>query len=79
MLDFDRSHLCVVNAVSGDLVVVANRLGSGPDHFYSVYDSYLVVRQPDSMLAADTSLEIVDVVVAALDLALDVPDIGFDD
>lgn len=78
-LDFDRSHLYVVNAVSDDSMVVANRLAFGLGHFYSVYDSYSVVRLPDSMLAADTSLEIVDVVVAALDSALDVPDIDFDD
>lgn len=60
-------------------MVLANRPASELVHFYSVYDSYSVVRQPDSMLAADTSPEIVDVAVAALDSALDVQDIDFDD
>lgn len=78
-LDFGRSHLYVVNAVLDGSMVAANRLASGQDHFYSVYDSCSVVRQPDSTLAADKSLEIVDAVVAALDSALDVPDIDFDD
>lgn len=77
-LDFGRSHLYVVNAVSDDSMVLASR-ASGPGHFYSVCDSYSVVRQPDSTLAADTSPEIVDAVVAALDSALDDPDIDFDD
>lgn len=78
-LDFDRSHLYVVNAVSVDSMVLASHPTSGMDHFYSEYDSNSLVRKPDSTFAADTSLEIVDAVVAELDSALDVQDIGFDD